>query len=233
MGRPDQETRLRLNTAIHVRVMENLDPEVRGRVVDLGAGDGYLAGLLREAGFDVRALDRVATYFAPTDIPLDQADLNERLPYSDGEFDAAVATELIEHIENPWFLIREMHRIIRPGGVAVISTPNVTNLYTRAWYALSGQLFNFMESSYRDIGHITPVPLWNLRRMVEGRFDIEAVDYNANWLPKTRIVLPGRSGTLGQCLVVKLRRLEGDHDAVGRRWASASLTRKPPVAQDC
>ena len=86
-----------------------------------------------------------------------------------------MTTEVIEHVENPWFFVRELYRITRPGGVVVLSTPNLANVYTRAWYVLTGRLYNFLESAYNGSGHITPVYLWNLKRMIESKFDLEEV----------------------------------------------------------
>jgi SAM-dependent methyltransferase len=213
------------NTAIHDRVVECLADEPRGRLLDVGGGDGTLAARLAGEGFDVRACDRFLGDFRFPEIPVDEADLNNPLAYADGEFDVVVCTEVIEHLENPWALLRELHRITRPGGVVVISTPNLDNVYVRGWFLLSGKIYNFMESSYRDIGHITPVFGWNLDRMVENRFAVERRTYNANWLPKTSMTLPGRSRLLGQCLVVKLRRLAGPADAQGRRWDHSRIVR--------
>jgi SAM-dependent methyltransferase len=213
------------NTAIHDRVVECLTGEPRARLLDVGAGDGTLADRLAAGGFDVHACDRVTTDFRFPGIQVSKADLNDPLPYSNEEFDAVVCTEVIEHLENPWALLRELHRITRPRGVVILSTPNLDNVFVRAWYLVSGKLYNFMESSYRDIGHITPVFGWNLERMVEKRFSVEYRTYNANWVPRTSVTLPGRSRLMGQCLVVKLRRLDGPADAQGRRWDHSRIVR--------
>jgi len=52
------------------------------------------------------------------------ADANKKQPFKDGSFDIITSSELIEHIEDPVFLLNEMHRLLKPGGVAIISTPN-------------------------------------------------------------------------------------------------------------
>src|SRR5215472_13986265 len=113
------------------------------------------------------------TDFQPADIEIRPANLNEGFPFVDGEFQAVVATEVIEHMENPWHFVRELYRITKPGGVVIISTPNMASVYVRAWFALTGRLYNFLDSAYSGIGHITPVYLWNLKRMAEEKFDIE------------------------------------------------------------
>jgi len=214
-----------LNQRIHDRVVECLRSEPRGPILDVGAGDGNLAMRLRDEGFDVRAVDMFTKDFRPTDIEIRSANLNMGIPFADAEFTAVVATEVIEHVENPWQFVRELYRITKPGGVVIVSTPNLANVYTRLWFALTGRLYNFLESAYQGIGHITPVYLWNLRRMAEAKFDIEAVMINASPIPKTRMRLPSTSLLFGQCIVVKLRRLAGPALAEPRVWAESRVLR--------
>lgn len=221
----NKPTIINLNTCIHDRVVELLLPETRGQLLDVGAGDGTLAARLRDEAFDVKAVDLFTTDFRPTGIEIRSANLNAGIPFGDGEFAAVVATEVIEHLENPWHFVRELYRITKPGGVAVISTPNLANVYTRLWFALTGRLYNFLESAYQGIGHITPVYLWNLERMAEAKFDLEAVEVNASPVPKTRLRLPTRSRLFGQCVVVKLRRLAGPTVAEPRTWTESRIIR--------
>ncbi|MGH3449132.1 MAG: hypothetical protein ACRDQW_00070, partial [Haloechinothrix sp.] len=117
-------------------------------------------------------------------------------------------------------------RVTEPGGLVVISTPNLANVYVRVLFALTGRLYNFMEASYRDIGHITPVYTWNLERMAEDKFDIERVTVNASPVPRTRLKLPTRSRLLGQCIVVLLRRRVAPAVAKPRVWQDSRIVRQ-------
>ena len=213
-----------LNDAIHDRVVNLLRPEPRGDALDLGAGDGSLTERLRREGFRIQAVDAVTHDFRPIDIGIKVSNLNDGIPFDDGSFDVVVSTEVIEHLENPWFFVRELHRVLRPGGVAVISTPNLDSVYVRAYFALTGRLYNFLDNAYRDIGHITPVHLWNMRRMAEDKFDIESVTVNASPVPKTPVRLPVHSRLFGQCIVVKMRRTSGDA-AARRLWTDSRVLR--------
>jgi ubiquinone/menaquinone biosynthesis C-methylase UbiE len=59
-------------------------------------------------------------------IPL-HADLNQYLPLSDDSVDLIVATDVIEHLVDPALFVREMHRVLKKNGYAIIDTPNLAS----------------------------------------------------------------------------------------------------------
>src|SRR5204862_407499 len=70
---------------------------------------------------------------------IDIVDLNKgRLPYAENRFALVTCTETIEHLENHHAIVREIYRVLRPGGLAVLSTPNILNLRSRLRFFSSG-----------------------------------------------------------------------------------------------
>ncbi len=59
-----------------------------------------------------------------------KADLNEGLPVDDESFDVVFCTHVIEHVDSPLFLLREMHRVVRKDGIIILSHP-IENSLTR------------------------------------------------------------------------------------------------------
>ena len=100
------------------------------RVIDLGCGEGYGSHMLSEVAASVVGLDissesiehAKATYKA-TNLSFQVGDVT-RLPFPEKEFDACVCLEVIEHVENPDDLLREVARILKPDGAFIASTPN-------------------------------------------------------------------------------------------------------------
>jgi 2-polyprenyl-6-hydroxyphenyl methylase/3-demethylubiquinone-9 3-methyltransferase len=103
------------------------------RVLDLGCRSGALTRHFLDGnsvvGLDVdaAALEKAAALGIETV----QANVEERLPFEDGSFDAVVAGELFEHLQFPDALVAEIRRVLRPGGVLVGSVPNAFRVQSR------------------------------------------------------------------------------------------------------
>jgi SAM-dependent methyltransferase len=109
------------------------------RILDMGAGAGRHAFEAYRRGGDVVAFDmdademaRVRDMFAAMkeagEVPVSaEADAKEgdalALPFADGEFDRIVCAEVLEHIHADVDAIKELIRVLRPGGTMAISVP--------------------------------------------------------------------------------------------------------------
>ncbi|HEY2386751.1 MAG TPA: methyltransferase domain-containing protein [Candidatus Binatia bacterium] len=100
------------------------------RWLDLGCAYGYLvaearAGGFRSVGVDVSAyaLAKVAAA-APSVAGRVARGVLERLPFPDRSFDVVSAFDVLEHVVDPETALREIHRLLRPGGVLVAATPD-------------------------------------------------------------------------------------------------------------
>ncbi len=138
------------------------------RVLDVGAGAGAFSQRLHNLGFHVTALDVDPGKWLPREIPFVPLNIDAGIAASVGEaYDAACCLEVIEHVENPWNLLREIHAILKPGGRLVLSTPNVTSFLSRLIFLREGQLHQFNESALA-YGHINPVSAFELQ-VIAGR----------------------------------------------------------------
>ncbi|MGZ5024645.1 MAG: class I SAM-dependent methyltransferase, partial [Chthoniobacterales bacterium] len=120
--------------------IRELSPNLRGDYLDVGSGNGELIDrVIREFEVRVRACDYRDDLMTIGDLKVDVVDLNTgSLPYPNESFDLVTCTEVIEHLENFRPALREISRVLRPGGVFVVSTPNVLNLRSRLRYLFFG-----------------------------------------------------------------------------------------------
>ena len=96
--------------------------------------------------------------------------------------------EGIEHIENPFFLLREIFRVLKKGGHVIVTTPNVMTIKSRLRFLVYSYLDHFRhygplppETKYRpegyDHGHLTPLSYPQMRHIIEkAGFTIETVE---------------------------------------------------------
>jgi ubiquinone/menaquinone biosynthesis C-methylase UbiE len=162
-----------------VDMVETLDPLFPAEHLDIGSGHGDLIRLLRNR-FDVRSsvCDYTDTLMKLPDVSVSVANLNtEGLPFESSAFDLVTCTEVIEHLEHYRYTLREMYRVLKPGGALVLTTPNILNLKSRirflifGFYNLFGPL-HFRESNLHSTGgHINPVSFFYLAHsLVDAEF---------------------------------------------------------------
>jgi SAM-dependent methyltransferase len=80
-------------------------------------------------------------------------DLDRGLPYPDSRFDCVIAAEIIEHVYDTDFFLREIHRVLKAGGILVLSTPNIACLTNRI-KMLFGRYPRYAEYRAGGAGHI-------------------------------------------------------------------------------
>jgi SAM-dependent methyltransferase len=101
-------------------------------VLDLGAGMGGFTVALARAGAHVTALEYNGAYCAIVrlrgrrhglDLPVVQAP-GEALPFAAASFDLVCSWDVLEHVQDPAAVLREVHRVLRPAGAAILTAIN-------------------------------------------------------------------------------------------------------------
>jgi SAM-dependent methyltransferase len=102
-------------------------------VLDVGCGPGYLSSALAERGFCVTGIEQPGPYTAnfPSNVHLVQADLEAGLPPLEDRFDYVLCADILEHLRRPADLLRQLKKVLSPGGVLIASLPNSGNLWFR------------------------------------------------------------------------------------------------------
>ena len=114
-----------------------------------------------------------------------QADLNAPFPWADQSFDAVISTEGIEHLENHFYFLRESCRILKTGGIIVLTTPNIVSLRSRLRFFGSG----FFGRDARPLNETCRHPLHHigLATFAELRYELHLSGFRLTAVNHTHI----------------------------------------------
>jgi 2-polyprenyl-3-methyl-5-hydroxy-6-metoxy-1,4-benzoquinol methylase len=132
-----------------------------GRLLDVGCGNGGMMQRLAELGWQAEGVDfdpDAVQQARARGLPVRLGALHHQA-YPDEHFDAITMTHVVEHVPDPLALLRESHRILRPGGRLALVTPNADSLghklFRDAWRGLEPprHLHVFQRSALRTLVH--------------------------------------------------------------------------------
>lgn len=160
---------------VHEKVVAYLRDKPRGRLLDIPTGFGSLAKVLSEMQFTVSCCDIDTSQFMLKELAVDCGDLNKTIPYNNEEFDYVCFLEAIEHTANPYNAICELSRVLKAGGMLVMSTPNYLNIERRLKFLVTGFFTKpvpqktFKERFHGETYamHLSPVGYTLIRFMLE------------------------------------------------------------------
>lgn len=158
------------------RVIELLGPQPGWRVLDVGCGPGHLARELAAAvgpggqvcGVDVS--EHMLALAGESEVELVHVG-RARLPFDDEAFDAAVATQVYEFVEPLAEALAELHRVLRPGGRALILDTDWDSL---VWHASDPERMDRVLEGWRQRVVDPRLPRTLARRLREAGFAIAA-----------------------------------------------------------
>ena len=182
-----------------VRILDSLHlPQEQRRLFDLGCGNGSVARILVDRGWNVTGVDPSHEGIARAkqaypELNLYQGSAYDNLAARFGQFPVVLSLEVVEHVYSPRVYARTLFDLVTPGGVAVISTPYHGYLKNLA-IAVTGKMDRHFTALW-DHGHIKFWSVKTLRGLLleAGFSDLEFARVGRiRMLAKSMIAVAGR-----------------------------------------
>lgn len=111
--------------AVHETIVPAILKRARGNVIDVGCGD------MPFKKFIVQVADRYDTIDVERRVPevTFTSDIHDMNVLADGSYDTAICLEVIEHVPDPFRALRELARVVKPGGYLILSAPHLSRLH--------------------------------------------------------------------------------------------------------
>ena len=112
------------NLALYREIEAVAPKRLRGRVLDAGAGRCAWHVLLKKCTEHIETLDH-----EPVDGKIDHVGDIQAMPLADNTYDGVFCTQVLHHVPEPQAALNEIARVLKPGGVALISAPHLSWLH--------------------------------------------------------------------------------------------------------
>ena len=147
---------------IHQRLLKAYyvaEQYVKGNLLEVGCGEGRGVELLAPKASSYTAVDKIEEVIEKLEGNYPEGKFVQAnippLPFDDGSFDTVVSFQVIEHIKDDTTFLKEIHRVLKPGGIALISTPNIKMTLSRnPWHIreyTADQLTELARSEFSDV----------------------------------------------------------------------------------
>jgi len=149
-------------------ILSLIPPEVQ-RILDVGCGKGILGKKLCEQQKEVFGIEKDPVIAQEAAKHLQKVIIGDiesiSLPFSDSYFDCLIFADVLEHLQDPWSVLRKLRKYLCKGGKVIASIPNVQH-YKVIRSLIRGH-WNYTQSGILDISHLRFFTIEGIRDLFE------------------------------------------------------------------
>lgn len=177
-----------------------------GKLLDVGCNIGFFLKVARDEGFETTGveLNKESAAYGREQFGLDiRSDYLENIAFKEGRFDVVTLFDVLEHVPDMTSFLKEVHRLLKPGGLLTVQLPNIASLMadlTRShwsWLTPPDHLYHFTPETVTRLLEQHGFVVRHLRTWEPAR------EFSSNWLSALR--QQGKIGKLIQKLLRELR----------------------------
>lgn len=165
------------------KMLEALGPTEGKHILEIGSDNGVFSYLFRQQGgqwksadLDQRSIEAIKELVQTGVYSIEDGG---DLPFADNEFDTVIIVDIIEHLHDDSGFVREIYRVLRPGGDLIVNAPH---LKTNSLLARFRQLIGLTEDSH---GHVRPgYTPGGLRQLLGEQFTLLSYDTHTKFFSK-------------------------------------------------
>ena len=167
------------------KILKELNEKVtkEAKILDCGCIDGRMLNILEEQEYThLAGCDIFRHPELPSRFPFKLRDLNKdalEISKKGEQFDVIIATEVIEHLKNPYHFFDQAHQHLKQDGLFILSTPHQANVYNRLFFLFTGETLRFAkEKSNRAI-----ITQELIERCAEHKFEVYKIEASHTTIP--------------------------------------------------
>ncbi len=191
----------------------NMENNSKISILDIGCGFGYFLKLCDEEGWETYGVDiseyAIGRARSITKAKLFVHDVEKGLPmFNEDFFDIVTMIDVLEHLYSPFKVVKEIYRILKPGGFMIITTPNLNALARFLWKIIGKEKrwYGFIDKTHIHL--FTPL---SLKHLVEkAGFRIINLKTPFHPLPEILQIALNKTGLGGQIWLVAQKRAPRD-----------------------
>lgn len=143
--------------ALALALLRRMHIDPPSRLLDAGCGWGVTLAALEQQGYAVTGLDISRRALETLDRPgrsLIEADLSQHVPDRSAQYDAILALDVIEHLDDDAAAVRTLAALTKPGGIAIVSVPALPALFSE-FDRVQGHRRRYVPETLASVFHET------------------------------------------------------------------------------